>query len=143
MPRGLHPKTLPQRAGWPGHWSSPPRTADQVEHRDAPMRSLGRAIVGMMIGLLLVVGGVLAFANAIKPRTPLLAGTAAARFRTTGPPLQIAGRADRAAIERAHGAPTDAAIERATDEVVSRGWDDSFPPPGRADVATRRAEARP
>jgi len=46
-------------------------------------------------------------------------------------------------IERAHGAPTDAAIERAMDEVVSRGWDDSFPPPGRADVATRRAEARP
>jgi hypothetical protein len=141
MPRGLHPKTLPQRAGRAGHWSAPLRTADQLEYRDAPMRSLGSGIVGTMIGLLLIVGGVVTFVNAIKPRTPQLAGTAAAHFHTTGPALQIAARADRAAIERAHSAPTDAAIERAMDEVVRRGWDHSYRPPGRADVATRRAEA--
>jgi hypothetical protein len=140
MPRGLHPKTLPQRDGREGHWSVLPRTSDQVERHDAPMRSMGRGIVGTMIVLLLIVGGVLTLINAIKPRTPQLAGKAHAYFHTASPRLLVSPAADRMMLEKAHRAPGDAAIDRAMDRVVRQGWGDTTPPPNRADVATGRAE---
>ena len=87
LTRGLHSKTLPQREGRPGHWAVLPPTADQVEYRDAPMRAVTLALVGTMLGLLLIIGGVLVFVGAIKPRTPLSAETAEAHFHPAGPPL--------------------------------------------------------
>jgi hypothetical protein len=70
-----------------------------------------------------------------------MAGTAAARFHTPAPPLLVAAPADRAALERAHRGPSEAALKRAVDQVVQQGWGDTSPPPSRADVAMRRAQA--
>jgi len=141
MTRGLHPETRPQREGRPGHWSVPPPGAEQVEHRDAPMGAVGKGIAWILAGLLAIVAAVLVFTSAIKPRTPLMAGTAEKRFHTPAPPLLVAAPADRHALERAHKGPGEAAIERAMEQVVQQGWGDTGPPPGRDTVAMHRAEA--
>jgi hypothetical protein len=141
MPRGLHPETRPQREGRPGHWLVPLPSADQVEYRDAPMRAVGKGIAWIIVGLLVIVGAVLVFTSAIEPRSPLMAGTAAARFHTPAPPLLVAAPADRAALERAHRGPSEAALKRAVDQVVQQGWGDTSPPPSRRDVAMHRAQA--
>jgi hypothetical protein len=141
MPRGLHPETRPQREGRPGHWSVPLPTAEQVEYRDAPMGAVGKGIAWIIVGLLVIVGAVLIFSSAIKPGTPLMARTAAARFHTPAPPLLVAAPADRLALERAHRAPGGAALDQAMEQVVHQGWGDTAPPPSRPDVAMHRAEA--
>ena len=141
MPRGLHPKTLPQRDGRQAHWAVPLPMADQVEYRDAPMRSLGKGVIGVMVVLAAIIAAVLFFASASKPRSPQLAGTAAAHFHAAGPALEPTPAADREALERAHRGPDEAALDRAMDEVVRQGWGDTAPPPGRADVAMNRAKA--
>lgn len=141
MPRGLHPKTLLQRAGRPGHWSVLLRTAEHVEHRDAPMRSLAKGLAATVVVLLLIVVGVLTFAGAIRPRTASHAAVAEARFHPAGPPLLASPEDERLALERAHAGPDKAALERAMDAAVRQGWGDTAPPPGRADVAMSRAKA--
>lgn len=141
MTRGLHPKTRPQRDGRPGHWAVPLRADDRVEHRDAPMGSVAKGLAWIAAGLLAIVAAVLIFTSAIKPRTPLMAGTAATRFHAPAPPLLVAPQADRAMLERAHAGPGDAAIERAMDAVIRQGWGDTQPPPSRDDVAMSRAKA--
>lgn len=141
LPRGLHPETRPQRDGRPGHWAVPPANAEQVEYRDAPMGSVAKGVGWIVFALVVIVGGVLIFTSAIKPRVPLLAGRAAAQFHTPAPPLLVAPQAHRAALERAHRAPGAADIERAMDQVLQQGWGDNAPPPGRPEVAMHRAEA--
>lgn len=141
MPRGLHPKTLPQREGRPGHWSVLLRTAEHVEQRDAPMLALGKGLAVSVLVLLLIVAGVLAFAGAVRPRSSLHPATAEARFHTAGPPLLASPEDERLALERAHSGPDKAALERGMDAVVQQGWGDAGPPPGRADVAMNRAKA--
>ena len=143
LTRGVHPQTRPQRDGRPGHWSVLLPTADQVQYSDAPMRAVAITLGCAILLVLTIVGAVLIFASAIKPRTPLLAGTAEAQFRTAGAPLLANPTAHRAALEAAHRGPDDAAIERAMDQMVQQGWGDAAPaaPPGRAAVAMGRAEA--
>ncbi len=141
LTRGLHPKTRPQREGRPGHWAALLRTANQVEYSDAPMRAVAITLGLAILLVLIVVGGVLIFTSAIKPRTPLMAGTAAAHFKTAGPPLLATPEDQRSALEKAHSGPGDAAIERAMDQVVRQGWGETAPPPGRATVAMGRAKA--
>lgn len=141
MTRCLHPETRPQREGRPGHWAVLLPIADQVEYRDAPMRAVGKGIAWIIVALLVIVGAVLILASAIRPRAPLLAGTAAARFHTPAPPLLVAAPAERAALERAHAPPGERAIDQAMDQVVRQGWGDSGPPPGRDGVAMNRAKA--
>jgi hypothetical protein len=70
-----------------------------------------------------------------------MAEQAQARFRTAGPPLESAPRADRLALGKAHPAPEGAALDAATDAVLRQGWGDAAPPPSRADSALARAEA--
>jgi hypothetical protein len=139
MPRGLHPETMPQRDGRPGHWSVP--VGDQVEYRDAPMRAVGKGIAWIVFALLLIVGAVLVFTHAIKPRTPLMAAGAEKQFHAPSPPLEVAAPANRIALEKAHAGPGDEAIERAMGAVVRQGWGDATPPPDRDEVAMHRAEA--
>jgi hypothetical protein len=139
MPRGLHPETRPQREGRPGHWSVLLPTADQVEYRDAPMRAVAKGLAWLVFTVLVIIAVVLIFTSAIKPRAPLLAGTAERRFHPVGPRLLVAPPADRARLERAHSGPSEAAIDRAMEQVLRQGWGDEAAPPGRADVAMRRA----
>jgi hypothetical protein len=139
MTRGLHPETMPQRQGEPGHWAVP--AGDEVEYRDAPMRAVGKGIAWIVFALLLIVAAVLVFSSAVRPRASLMAGSAAAGFHAPAPRLQVAAPADRAALEKAHSGPDAAAIEQAMDRVVGQGWGDSAPPPTRPEVAMHRAGA--
>jgi hypothetical protein len=139
MVPGLHPNTRPQRKGEEGGWAVAGRNA--FEARDAPPRWVAAGLAGVLAVFLLSVAGAMGFVGANKPRVPLLADDARARFHTAGPPLESAPRADRQALERAHPAPTGSALDAAMDAVVRKGWGDSTPPPTRADTALERAEA--
>lgn len=141
MVPGLHPNTRPQRKGEDGAWAV--AASDSFERRDAPPRWVALGLAGIMAVLLLSVAGVLAFVGATRPRVPLLAGAAEARFHTAGPPLESAPRSNRNALERAHPAPEGAALEAAMSAVERQGWGDAAPAPARADIALHRAEARP
>ena len=136
--RGLHPETRPQRRGEPGDWAIP--AGDAIEYRDAPMRAVGKGLAWIVFALVLIVIAVLVFTSATRPRTPLRAASAAARFRAPPPTLQVAAPADRVALEKAHGGPDAAAIEQAMDRVVGEGWGDGSPPPTRPEIAMHRAE---
>jgi hypothetical protein len=107
------------------------------------MRSVGKGIGWIVFALVAIVAGVLIFTSAIKPRTPLTAGSAAARFSAPAPRLQVAGPPERIALEKAHAGPGEAAIESAMGRVVQQGWGDAAPPPSRDDVAMHRAQATP
>ena len=135
--RGLHPETMPQRAGKPDHWTVPQPDAEHVELTDAPMPAVAKGIAWIVTALVMIVGAVLIFTSAIKSRTPLMADNAARAFHAPAPQLQVAAPAARAALERAHRAPSDAAM----DQVVKQGWGDTAPAPGRANVAMGRAGA--
>nr|WP_166174801.1 hypothetical protein [Altererythrobacter segetis] len=140
MVPGLHPNTRPQRKGEGGAWKV---AADNAfEARDAPPRWVALGLVGTLAVLLLSVAGVLWFVGANKPRVPLLADAAKARFHTAGPPLEAAPQADRAALERVHPAPNGSALDAAMGAVVQQGWGEADAPPSRADTAMKRAEAR-
>ena len=139
MVPGLHPNTRPQRKGEDGDWAIAER--DEFEARDAPARRVALGLAGTLALLLLSVAGALWFVAANKPRAPLLAPPAHARFHTAGPPLESAPRGDREARERAHRAPEGAALDAAMKAVVGQGWGDAAPPPSRADTATKRAGA--
>jgi hypothetical protein len=139
MTRGLHPETMPQRQGEPGDWAVP--VGDEVEYRDAPMRAVGKGLGWIVAVLLLIVAAVLIFTSATRPRTPLTAARAEARFRAPAPTLQVAAPAARAALERDHAGPGAAAIEQAMERVAAHGWGDGAPPPARPEVAMHRAEA--
>jgi hypothetical protein len=139
MAPGLHPNTRPQRKGHDGAWTV--TREDAFEARDAPPRWVAAGIAGILIVLLLSTGGALWFVAANRPRVPLMADQAQARFSTAGPPLESAPRADRLALARAHPAPRRAALDAAMDSVLRQGWGDTAPPPSRADSALARAEA--
>lgn len=136
---GLHPNTRPQRKGEEGAWVLAAR--DEFEIRDAPPRWVAAGLAGIMAVLLLSVAGALAFVGANRPRIPLLADAAKARFHTVGPPLEAAPLADRLALEQAHPAPEGQALQAAMAAVVRRGWGEPAAPPSRADTALSRAEA--
>lgn len=139
MVPGLHPNTRPQRKGQDGAWAV--AADDAFEARDAPARWVALGLVGILAVLLLSVACVLWFVGANKPRVPLPAGAAKARFHTAGPPLEPAPQPARAALERAHAAPDGAALDKAMGALVQQGWGDAEPPPSRADTALKRAEA--
>ncbi len=139
MVPGLHPNTRPQRKGGDGRWAVAPE--DAFEPRDAPPGWVAAGIAGILIVLLLSVGAALWFVSANRPRVPLMASQAAARFHTMGPPLETAPRADRLALVEAHPAPRGAELEAAMSRVLRQGWGDGAPPPSRADSALARAEA--
>jgi hypothetical protein len=141
MTRGLHPETMPQRAGIADGWAVPQPDEEQVERSDAPMSSVAKGLGWIVAALVLIIGAVLIFTSAIKPRTPLIARTAEARFRAPAPPLQVAAPADRVELERAHRAPNGSVLDEAVDQVIRQGWGDSAPPPSRQDVAMHRAGA--
>ena len=136
---GLHPNTRPQRKGEDGAWAV--AGPDAFEPRDAPPRWVAAGVAGLLATLLLSVAAVLWFASANRPRVPLLAAAAKARFHTAGPPFEIDPRAAREALAKAHPAPEGAELEAAMDAVMQHGWGDAAPPPSRADTALRRAEA--
>jgi hypothetical protein len=137
---GLDPHTRPQRKGSDGQWATPEDEA--FEPRDAPPRWVAVGLAGTLATLLLSVAAVVWFVGANKPRVPLPAPAAQARFRTAGPPLETAPRADREALERAHPAPSGPRLQAAMDAVLRQGWGESAPPPPRADTAMARAEVR-
>ncbi len=139
MVPGLHPNTRPQRKGREGAWAL--TREDAFEARDAPPGWVGVGIAGIFIVLLLSVGGALWFVSANRPRVPLFADQAEARFHTAGPPLELAPRADRLALARAHPAPRGAVLEAAMESVLRQGWGDAAPRPSRAESALKRAEA--
>jgi hypothetical protein len=139
MVPGLHENTRPQRQKAEHGWADPGDAA--FEPRDAPARWVGVGIAGLIGILMLSVAAVLAFGSAVRPRESLHAGTAREHFRTSAPVLEVAPPADRLALEKAHPAPTGAALQAAEDAVVAQGWGDAAPPPSRADVAMHRAEA--
>jgi len=139
MVPGLHPNTRRQRKGDDGAWAV--AEEDAFEARDAPPRWVALGLAGILAMLVLSVAGGLGFVAANKPREPLLAPVAHARFHTVGPPLESAPRADRQALERMHPAPEGATLEAAMNAVVTEGWGDATPPPPHADTAMNRAEA--
>ena len=139
MVPGLHPHTRPQRKGKDGAWAT--ASGDAFEPRDAPPRWVAAGLIGLLIMLVLSVAAVLWFVSANKPRVPLFAGEAKARFHSPGPPLETAPPAGREALEKAHPAPDGAALDAAMDAVVRQGWGDAAPPPSRADTGLKRAEA--
>ena len=139
MVPGLHPNTRPQRKGKDGAWAVAGR--EEFEARDAPPRWVAVGLAGTFAVLLLSVFGALEFVDANKPRVPLLAGAAHARFHAAGPPLESAPRADREALAKAHPAPDGAPLDAAMNAVVKQGWGDAAPLPSRADTALKRAEA--
>lgn len=147
MTRGLHPHTKPQRAkGDDGGWQVP--DGEAIEHRDVPPRRVAQALAGTLFALLASLAGVAVLFNAIEQQQPIRAGDAEARFRTAGPPLAPAPRAERIAVEapalerlRETRGTGQAAIDRAMREVVADGWADNSTPPSRATTALDRAEA--
>jgi hypothetical protein len=139
MVPGLHPNTRPQRKSEDGAWVV--AADDAFEARDVPPRWVAFGLVGTIAVLLLSVACVMWFVGASKPRVPLLADAAKARFHTSGPPLETAPRADRATLERAHPAPQGPQLDAAMETVVRQGWGNAEPPPSRADTARARAEA--
>lgn len=136
---GLHPNTRPQRKREDGDWAV--AGSEAFEGRDAPPRWVALGVAGTLAALLLSVAGALWFVSANKPRVPLLADAAKARFHTAGPPLEAAPRADREALAKAHPAPQGAALNTAEQAVLQQGWGYAGPPASRAGTATKRAEA--
>jgi hypothetical protein len=139
MVPGLHENTRPQRKGRDGAWADP--GGDAFEPRDAPPRWVGLGIAGLIVALALSVALVLGFTSASRPRTSLHADGARARFHTPAPGLETDPPAGRLALERAHPAPSGAALEAAMRAVVAQGWGDTDPAPDRAETAMKRAEA--
>ena len=136
---GLHPNTRPQRKGEQGAWALAAR--DEFEARDAPARSVAVGLAGIMALMLLSVAGALAFVGANRPRIPLPAEAAKARFHSAGPPLETASLTDRLALAKAHPPPDGQALEAAMAAVVRQGWGEPAPPPSRADIALSRARS--
>lgn len=136
---GLHPHTRPQRKGSDGAWAK--ASEDAFEPRDAPPRWVAAGIAGLLAILVLSVAAVLWFVSANRPRVPLFAGEAKARFHSPGPPLETAPPAGRQALEQAHPAPGAQTLDAAMNAVVRQGWGNMAPPPDRADTALKRAEA--
>lgn len=141
MVPGLHENTRPQRKGHDGAWANP--GDDAFEPCDAPPKWVGLGIAGLLGVLVLSVGGVLWFAEASKPRVPIEADAARARFHAPAPALEVHPPSDRVALERAHPAPGGPSLDTAIAAVVARGWGEDAPPPGRGETAMQRAEAGP
>lgn len=138
MVPGLHENTRPQRKGRDGAWAVAPREA--FEERDAPPGWVGLGLAGLLALLALSVFAIVWFAGAERPRAALLADAARARFRAAGPALEVEPWVDRVTLERAHPAPSGAALSTAMNAIVAQGWGESAPPSSRAETAMGKAE---
>lgn len=139
--RGIHPETGLQRKRRGSAWAQP-HSQGEVEMQDAPYAAIGKGLGWIAAGLIVAIALVLASTRLALPRPSLGANAAHGRFRTAGPPLLPVPAAALHQAQVRHPAPAGDRLDKAMNQVLEQGWDDSSPAPGRAEVAAARARQR-